>query len=59
MTLRNWIRQFDGYCDEMLDKEILIECQNALLVKPEIRLKRKEQYGTNTLDNIEALVIVS
>lgn len=58
MTLRSWLKQFEGYDDSFLEKEILIECPNGLLVTPKIVRKMKNINSLVTIENIEALVVV-
>ena len=57
MTLRTWLAVYSGLKDSILDKEVLIECPNGLLVTPEIKYKKKDLYQPNTDENVEAVVI--
>ena len=57
MTLRQFLKQYEGYKDTLLDKELLIECPNGLLVSPVIKYRKQDIYGPNTTDNIVELVI--
>lgn len=57
MTLRNFLKQYSGFREGLLDKEIQIECPNGLLVEPVIKFNKKDPFGPNTDDNIESLVI--
>ncbi len=59
MTLRQFIKQYGSYKNELLDKEVVVECPNGLLVEPTIKLNRKDHYASqfNHPDNIENLVI--
>jgi hypothetical protein len=58
MTMRNWLKQFEGYADVWLDKEILIECPNGLLVTPVIKRKQKDNvFLAKSHEDFDAMVI--
>ena len=59
MKVRDFLKQFDGYSEDMLDKEIEIECPNSILVPPSIKLRLVEEWDmlNHSIGNIASLVI--
>ena len=44
MTLRDFVNYVKSYPDSILDKEILIECRNGLLVEPKLKFIRRDFF---------------
>ncbi len=59
MKLRTFLRQFEKYSEEMLDKDIQVECPNGVLVEPVVKrnLKDKTDRLNHSTSNVESLVI--